>query len=267
MPDTTRAADSMVRRTLAALLAFCLSWTAVQGAPSALQRPVERDPRGTAGAAPDPARAPMQPMPGDPAPRGWWGEGVPLRLDAGRSTITLRVYRDGWLARLGHNHLIEVTGLRGTLRRLDTGEGVAELSFRPDRLRVDDPSGRAAAGVDFAAWPDATAIEDTRRNMLGPRVLDAASWPEVRVLARVAELSGATALADIHLSVRGYGRRYRVPVTVGHGDGEVVVAGTLVVRQSELGIRPFSVLGGALEVRDAIEVDFRIIGRNSDAAM
>jgi hypothetical protein len=188
-------------------------------------------------------------------------------LDASRSLVTIRVYRAGRLARLGHNHVIEVLDLRGGLRRLDSGGAAAELRFRPDRMRVDHPAARARSGDAFASTPDADAIAATRRNLLGKQVLDAQTWPEVSVLARVADLSAETATADLHFSVRGFGRRYQVPVVIERGGEGVTVSGTLRLRQSELGLEPFSVLGGALQVRDEIEVDFRIAGRNSGAAL
>ena len=44
-----------------------------------------------------------------------WREepGHPLVLDAAQSRIDIRVYRAGRLAHLGHNHVLEVSGLRG----------------------------------------------------------------------------------------------------------------------------------------------------------
>lgn len=202
------------------------------------------------------------------APGAWLAEaGTPVRMDGAASAIRLRVYRAGRLSHLGHNHVVEVTGLSGRLRRLESGGGLAELQIRPERMRVDAPEARARAGPDFSAQPDAAAVAATRRNLLGPQVLDAQRWPEIRVLARVDDLAPGDTQADLHLSVRGIGRRYRVPVLIEAAGDALAVSGSLVVRQSDLGIVPFSVLGGALQVRDGIEVDFRVVGRNSGGAM
>ena len=173
----------------------------------------------------------------------------------------MRVYRAGRLARLGHNHVIEATGLDGRLWRPDDGGAVADLRLPVDRLRVDDAAARRAAGDDFTTLPDAAAIEGTRRNLLGPQVLDARTWPEIRVLARIEDLRAARPQARIHLSLRGLGRRYRIPVTIARNGETIAVSGGVVLRQSDLGITPFAALGGALRVRDEIDVDFRIIGR------
>ena len=37
--------------------------------------------------------------------------------------------------------------------------------------------------------------------------------------------------------------------------------------KGEPGIAPFAVFGGALQMRDGIEVDFRVVGRNSGGAV
>jgi hypothetical protein len=214
-------------------------------------------------AAPDGAE-----LAGEPVPQAWLAEAAKVvPLDRERSQILVRVYRAGRLARLGHNHAIEVADLTGELLSLAAGGGLARLRFRPERLRVDDPAVRARAGDAFAQLPDDAAIEGTRRNMLGPQVLDTEAWPEIGVLARIDDLNAARAEAEIHLSLRGVGRLYRVPVLVQTLPGEVSVSGSLQIRQSDYGIAPFSVMGGALQVRDMLDVDFRIVGRLSGGAL
>lgn len=220
-----------------------------------------------AACAPQP-RPPAPPADGAAMPEAWLAEaGAGYALDDRLSRILIGVYRDGRLARLGHNHLIEVVGLHGRLTRLAGGGGIADLRIPVAALRVDEPAARARAGEAFAQATDASAVQGTRRNMLGPGVLDAQAWPEIRVLARVDALTAQTASADIHLTLRGSARRYRIPVTIGpEGDG-IAVSGQLVVRQSDFGITPYAVLGGALQVRDEVTIDFRIVGRTSGRAL
>ena len=221
---------------------------------------------GTPPGAPE-AVAPASAPAGDPAADWLLPRGQALALDSEASRIEIRVYRAGRLAHLGHNHVIEVLGLDGRLKRVDEGSGVAELRFRPDRLRVDGEAARLRAGEDFAQMPDAKAVSGTRANMLGEQVLDAGRWPEVRILARVASLSPGEVPADVQIYVRDVGRRYAVPLTVQADGDRVRVSGSLRLRQSDFGISPFSVLGGALQVRDEIDAVFQIVGRNSGRAM
>ena len=193
------------------------------------------------------------------------GESAPML--ASRSRIEVQVYRDGRLAHLGHNHVLEVVGLQGRLRRLATGAGVAQLVFRPERMRVDDAAARARAGEAFAQTPDPAAVTATRDNLLGERVLDAVNWPEVTLVARVANLAAPESAADLVVSLRGVSRRYKLPVSIQTDDDATRVAGRLRLSQSDFGITPFSVLGGALTVRDAVDVDFLIVAGNSGRSM
>ncbi len=192
-------------------------------------------------------------------PTDWLTDpGDSVALNAAASRIDIRVYRAGRLANLGHNHAIEVTGLTGELRRFADGAAVADLRFRPDALRIDDPAARARAGEGFEQVPDERAIAGTRRNMLGERVLDAGNWPVIRVLARVASLDVGAAEARVYFSLRGNGRLMQVPVRIENRNGAIRVQGRLDVRQSVFGMEPFSVFGGALAVRDTVEIEFVI---------
>jgi hypothetical protein len=203
-----------------------------------------------------------------PVPQAWLaGAAEAVPLDRGRSRIDVRVYREGRLARLGHNHVVEVADLDGELWTLSSGGGVAQLRFHPQQMRVDDPAARARAGDAFSPVPDSGAVEGTRRNMLGPQVLDAGTWPEVQVLARIDDLDAAESEAQVQVTLRGVARRYRAPVSVTSVRGQILVSGSLQLKQSDFGITPFSVMGGALQVRDLVDVDFRVAGRVSDRAL
>ena len=190
-----------------------------------------------------------------------------LSLDAQNSWLEVKVYRAGRLARFGHNHLLEVHDLGGELRQQDSGAGVAWLRFRPQRMRVDDPAARSRAGEDFRKTPGAKAIEATRRNLLGPQILDAAVWPEVALLARVGTLAEGPADAELWIGLRGVNRRYQVPIKIERQGEQIRVAGSLALDQSDFGIVPFSVMAGALQVKDQILVEFQVVGRNSGDAL
>jgi hypothetical protein len=50
-----------------------------------------------------------------------------------------------------------------------------------------------------------------------------------------------------------------VPARVEYADGTLVASGSMAIRQSDFGIVPFSVLGGALQVHDRLEMRFRLV--------
>ena len=206
----------------------------------------------------EPTTAPpplVEPRPGPTVPAG----AQAYAIDPGRSVVTLRVYRAGPLARLGHNHVITSTdeaGYAWTSGEL-TGSGF-EVRVPVAGLVVDDPAARAAAGPDFPGEVPAEAREGTRRNLLRPEVLDGERHPEIIVQA---ETLGGTWEAPVVLArviIRGQARVIEVPLAIVRESGALAAQGTFRLLQSEFGITPFSVAGGAIQVADAVDVYFEV---------
>jgi polyisoprenoid-binding protein YceI len=180
-------------------------------------------------------------------------------VDAERSVVTLRVYRAGRLARLGHNHVI--TSATETGYAWTSGAPATsgfELRVPVAELVVDDPAARAAAGEDFpGALPD-SAREGTRRNMLRPEVLDGERYPQIVV--RADSLGGTWEVPTVtaNVTLRDQTRRIDVPLDIARESAAIVARGTFSILQSDFGITPFSVGGGAIQVADAVEIAFEI---------
>ena len=127
-----------------------------------------------------------------------------LRYGVTSSRIEIRVYRDGPLAQLGHNHLISSTALTGTI---DLREPASDSRFTfelpLDSLVVDDLTARSTAGADFAKEVPQADREGTRRNMLGSSVLDAARQPVLRLSAESLEGGPDEFIARVRIGLRG----------------------------------------------------------------
>lgn len=178
------------------------------------------------------------------------GPGDVLAVREGR--LELRVFRGGRLKHLGHNHVITSQGLAGLARDSDTDplQRYADLYLPLESLTVDDPVARAAAGEAFSSTPSAKDREGTRRNMLGPKVLNAAEHPYLR--ATVRNIDEASAM--IRLEIAGQTSEHEVPLSIEQQANSFEVRARFDVTHAELGLSPFSVLGGAIAVADPIEV-------------
>ncbi len=174
------------------------------------------------------------------------------RVDPASSSVVIEVYRDGPLARLGHDHVVASHATQGYVL---PDAGRADLYVALDRLAVDEPVLRAEAGFDTQPSPE--DIAGTRRNMLGS-VLDAARYPFVLVHVMNVDVSGSSRMAQVSITLRGATRDMDVPLNVQTTADEVDVSGRIVLRQTDFGIVPLSVLGGAVQVKDAIDLRFRI---------
>ncbi len=178
------------------------------------------------------------------------------------SRVEVRVYRDGPMASLGHNHLISSDALAGTIDLRDPlTDSRFQLELPLDSLVVDDATARAAAGAEFAKEVPTADREGTRRNMLGSSVLDAVLEPVIRLSAEGLEGGPADMMARIRVGIRGEERIVTVPVSVELGDGQISVHAKFTLHHADLGLTPFSVALGALRVRDDIDIDCRLLAR------
>lgn len=173
-----------------------------------------------------------------------------LQFDEAGSQITVIVRRGGLLARLGHDHLILVKNLRGSV---DPQHNRASLQFRLDEMQVDPPELRLAAGL--APQPSADAVAGTRQNMLN-RVLDAARYPLVRLEA---ERSADGQSLQLSLTLHGVTRRMQLPANIQSDGRSLRAEGSFTILQSDYGITPFAVMGGALAVQDQLELHYRLL--------
>jgi hypothetical protein len=183
------------------------------------------------------------------------GESV-YRIDRGESVVQILVYRDGALARLGHDHAVTGRQIHGFAWLPTNGAARADLYLVVAELVVDDPDAREAAG--FTTEPTAADRAGTYRNMLAS--LDAERYPYV-LLYIALPTTGLTGgrearVTAVDLTLHGTTRRLVVPVSVVTTGAGFRVTGTFRIRQTDFGIKPFSVLGGALAVRDELELHF-----------
>jgi hypothetical protein len=202
------------------------------------------------------ARAPVAPPAATDNAASWYRAAAAagtkvLAIDPAQSLIAVTVRRGGPLARLGHDHVVASRGVTGFVA---PAAGRADFSFRLDQMSVDEPALRKEAGLDTT--PTAAAIEGTRANMLA-RVLDAERFPVVALRADAAEGKPVRLAITLH----GVTRTVDAAALIEQGNGAVTASGALQLRQSDFGIVPMSVMGGALTVHDALELRYRIVAR------
>lgn len=181
-------------------------------------------------------------------------------IDPISSSITLRVYRDGPLARFGHNHVIAITQIQGAVyREADIAQSDVELSFPVTSMLVDSPDDRAKAGADFPGALSEDAIAGTRANMLGPQLLAAAQYPNITL--RSVAISGQWPDMQIiaEVSLRKFTSQIVVPVRMSEVNNSLLADGSIKLSQVQLGLTPYSVLGGGLRVADTIDAQFHIV--------
>lgn len=188
--------------------------------------------------------------------------GQVLALDPGRSDVRIYVFRAGRAAALGHNHVLTAPQFEGYFHRGTPAMGSMrfDLLFRLDQLILDDAPLRATLGQGFASEMSEDAIASTRKNMLGTNGLQAQQFPWVRIRSLQIVGEAPKFAAQVAVELHGQTRAMWVALTTTGWPERLQVTGSLVLRQTDFGVQPFSVLGGFLAVEDAVVVDFSLQG-------
>ncbi len=168
------------------------------------------------------------------------GAAQPRAIDVNASVITIRVFKAGVLSAFGHNHEIAARIDSGSV---DVAGRRVEFQVRAASLRVQDLG---------ASEQDLIQIQKT---MQGPEVLDVDRFPDIAFRSTSAEPAGGSAWR-----VRGeltlHGQTRPITVEVREEGGHYV--GAAQVKQTDFGIRPVKVAGGAVRVKDEVRVEFDI---------
>jgi polyisoprenoid-binding protein YceI len=184
------------------------------------------------------------------------------RVVAAESEVRVLVYRDGPMARLGHNHVLRSQALQGDIDLGDKGEDPRiSLVVPVASFSVDQADLRQEEGVDFPGVVEDTAIAGTRKNLLSEALLDGAHFPEIRLTSRKLTGSAPDYTMTVAVEVKGQTHELMVPVRVEQRADELRATGAFTATHAELGLAPFTVMGGLLSVRDEIKLRFRIVAR------
>jgi hypothetical protein len=184
------------------------------------------------------------------------------RIDSSRSELRLLVYRAGALANLGHNHVILNRSVNGMISVAPTlGASSFSMSAAVAAFIVDDSQARGEEGEDFPGDVPDSAKSGTWNNMTGPAVLNSVQYPVISMRSvRLEELQG-TLTATVALSVAGHESTVSVPFVLKKEVYGLSASASFELRQTALGMTPFSLMLGALAVRDAMQVKLKVIAQ------
>jgi polyisoprenoid-binding protein YceI len=178
------------------------------------------------------------------------------------SLLQILVYRGGAMSRLGHNHVIASHHLAGIVSVTDDATQTRfDIGIPVNELTIDEPAMREQAGADFPPGVPQSARDGTRKNMLSEALLDGEKYPEIRLRATDVVAAGDIFDVGVEIKIKDQVRTVRVPVTVERKADVITARGEFPLKQSELGLKPFSIAMGALVVLDEIRIHFEVVAR------
>ena len=96
---------------------------------------------------------------------------------------------------------------------------------------------------------------DIQATMLGPKVLDAQRYPEIRFTSsHIEQTAPGRFLVTGKLELHGVARQLQFPVSAASGH----YTGKTKLKQTDFGIQPVAVAGGTVKVKDEVEVEFDV---------
>jgi len=184
-------------------------------------------------------------------------------IDAAQSDVHWLVYKAGALARLGHNHTIEVGDLAGSVavNAADLSKSQFDLQFKVADLVVDAAALRATLGDEFASVPSADDIEGTRNNMLNDRVPHDEKHPQIRLTGLGPVSVGGKQELAVKVEILGRTVDLKVPTEVTINGEQLRATGEFELNHADLGMKPFSVMAGALQVGEKLSFSYDVTAR------
>jgi len=182
-------------------------------------------------------------------------------VDSDASRLRVLATPDGPLRRFGHHHVISHHGISGTVQVASIPlESSFALEFNVADFVIDDSALRALEGEDYEKEVPQKDKDGTKANMLGEKLLNGASFPTVQIQSSAIEGS----LPDVNIvatvTVAGMENTVTFPASIVMTDDSFVAMGQLEIMHGELGLSPFTAMGGALSVGDMMVLKYEITG-------
>ncbi|HLG15024.1 MAG TPA: YceI family protein [Blastocatellia bacterium] len=177
---------------------------------------------------------------------------VRYRIDASQSKFMVKAYVGGFLSVFGHDHNIAIKDLAGeALVTPDTIEPASlQLTIRSESLTV----------TDKVSEKDKKEIEATMRG----EVLETSTYPEIvfKSTSVIATRTGdgqyqAKIWGD--LTLHGVTRSGLIYANVGLSGNTLRARGEFPLRQTDYNIKPVSVAGGTVKVKNELRLSFDIV--------
>ena len=164
-------------------------------------------------------------------------------IDIQRSTIAIHVGKAGLFSVAGHDHWVNAPISSGVFNDSDAPR--VEFTVETARMTVKpDPK------VD-------SKTQATIQKDMEEMTLEIAKYPEITFRSsRVARMSEGQWKVEGTLTLHGVSKPVSVFVKR-NGDAYACHA---LLKQTDFGIKPISIAGGAIKVKNEVEIDFQIYG-------
>jgi hypothetical protein len=177
-------------------------------------------------------------------------------VDNNLSQILVRAYRDGLMAKLGHDHIIASQDIRGYVRIHNKTENCRADFYTPlSSLDVDNERFRATENLD--STPSEKDIIGTKNNML--KSLEQPVFPLVKLHSSDCSSALAGAMTSVALTIHGVTQPLQLAIKIAQEEeGKLLISGAFSILQTDFSIEPFSIMNGLIKVKDRLDLRYSI---------
>ncbi len=176
-------------------------------------------------------------------------------LDQSDGELLVRTGVAGRAARMGHRLTIAMTRWRATVSWAGAEPAAAELVVDVDSFQVL----RGEGGVKGLSVPEKALVKSNALKSLG-----AGSYPQIRYTADTIEKIGNGYRLAGTLQVRGKSHQHVIELRTEDSGDAWRMSAESSVRQSDYGVKPYSLLMGSVRVADEVAVSFDAVHAKGD---
>ena len=171
------------------------------------------------------------------------------------SRFTVKVFASGLLSAFGHSPTIAIRDMQG------------EVRFNPQQL--EQSSLHFVVRTDSLSVADNVNDKDRREmeNEMRERVLEVGKYPQIVYEAPRVSVKNNDGQSDIvllgQLTLHGVTHPQNLPARIAITGDMLRAFGEFSLRQTDYNIKPVSVVGGGLKVKDEVKLSFDIVARKA----
>lgn len=178
-------------------------------------------------------------------------------VDARASRLTVQAFATGLLSAVGHNPTIGVRNFSG------------DVNFSPEAIQSSEF--KMSIQANSLSVQDDIADKDRREieRLMNEQVLETAKYPEIVYEAPMLSITRMgeslyTTVLDGSLALHGVTRRQPVTARVAVFGTMLRASGDFILKQTDYEIKPISVAGGAIKLKDELKFSFEMVAREEE---
>jgi polyisoprenoid-binding protein YceI len=169
-----------------------------------------------------------------------------MAIDTQRSTITIHTGKSGLLSAAAHEHTINAPIASGTIRE----SAAPRIEFTVETAKMT-----VASDPKIDAKTQATIQTDMEEI-----TLETKKFPQIAFRSsRIEKVADGQWKVDGDLSLHGVSK----PVSLTVKQAGDSYTGHTVLKQTDFGIKPISIGGGMIKVKNEVEIDFQVFPRRA----